>query len=320
MNSKKILKIIIINIIVFFVVVFILNFFAFMYFKKLDYYKDTKFSLIRHQFDYSIWADSWYGKNSPFHFREPLGTQYKKPGITLFGCSYMYGSPLPVEKTFAYKLSQTTHRPVYNLATPGSSTQHALLEIESGRFDNIIKKSDYAIYMPIGEHGWRIKTFSNGYPLEYVWPRYVNKNGKLVFYKPIFPIIEASYLNKYITKKFWTSLAYSDNKIIIDKMFNLMILHIQTMDKELKAINPNIKLVILIYPDDDDMIGPLDYKRWKTLENDGIIVLDSRKLVNSDSSISIDIGEKEYRVPVDFHPNEKAWNLLTPKVVQELNL
>ena len=314
---KKIIKLIIINFLIIFLFLFIFDVIAYLLFKNEagNPYKDAPFSIVRYQFDYNKWKNEWYGEGTPFHFRPYTGTEYKKGGIVLFGCSYMYGSPHPFEKTLAYKISHETKRPVYNLAVPGSSTQHALMQIESHDYDDIIKSSDYAIYMPIGEHLWRIKTFSSGYTLNFVWPRYVEKNGKLVFYRPLFPMIESSYLFKYLYRKYWISLFNKNSEKTSEKMFNLMKLHLQTINEELHKINPNIKFVVLLYPDSEKEYD-LNYNQYKRLEKDGIIVLDVRKMVPQD----INIASAEYRVEDDGHPTIEAWDMIRPQIVSQLGL
>ncbi len=314
---KNIAKLIILNLLIIFIILFIFNIIAYFLFKfePMNPYPNEKFSFTRYQFDYNMWKNEWYGEGRPFHFRPYAGTEYNKGGIILFGCSYMYGSPLPFEKTLAYKISEETKRPVYNLAVPGSSTQHALMQIESHDYDDIIKTSDYAIYMPIGEHLWRIRTFSNGYVLNYVWPRYIEKRGNLVFYKPLCPIIESSYLGKYLYRKFWISLFNKDSEKTSEKMFKLMQLHLQTINEKLHQINPNIKFVVLLYPDSGKTYD-LNYNQYKRLEKDGIIVLDVRNMVPDD----VNITSEEYRVENDGHPNERAWDLLKPQIISQLGL
>lgn len=53
-----------------------------------------------------------------------------------------------------------------------------------------------------------MRTYSNGYPLDYLWPRYIKKNGELVLNKSFCPIIEGSYLYKYSQKGLIRALFY----------------------------------------------------------------------------------------------------------------
>ena len=77
---------------------------------------------------------------------------------------------------------------------------------------------------------------------------------------------------------------------------------------------PNTKLVILVYEENlEDWSSKTN--RWKELEKEGFIVLNSYDLTNLNLSV------KKYRLTFDKnHPNELAWNILTPKIAEKLKL
>lgn len=248
-------------------------------------------------------------------YREIAGKDYKRGNIIMFGCSFAYGHLLEEPETFHYKLSHKLKRPVYNYASPGESTQFALMKIRSHTIDEIIKNSDYAILITIGEHIWRVNANSNGFPPEYTWPRYENKNNKLVFHKTTVPFIETSYLYKYIRKLFYAKiLAPSSSENVQNYMFDNMKLHYMEIKRELESINPNIKVVIIPYLDTDKYKWFIFSEGWKELEEEGFIV------IHIDNYLT-NLRELEYVISeTDGHPSGKAWTEITKLLCDDLKI
>ena len=92
------------------------------------------------------------------------GTKYRKNGIILFGCGFASGLGLENSQKFSYRLSEAVKRPVYNYGIAGGYIQHAILLVQSGELDNIIKNSDYVIYLCSGlRDGHRLEVYPGGF-------------------------------------------------------------------------------------------------------------------------------------------------------------
>lgn len=317
MNKKKLI-IILVNIVFFLLLLLVLNFIAYyQYMKTMDpRFLDSglKFTIKRTAFNYEDWDKQ--------RSRRPIfGKRYNKKGFTIFGCSYAFGLGLKDDQTFAYKLSTIAKRPVYTLADPGTSAQFSIMEVQSNKYNDYIKNSDYAIYMVISQHLWRIISHCDGqFTSDIVWPRFDKKNGKLVYHKCKFPIIEGSYIYRSIQKSILVNSLQKKNKYMFNKVFDLFKMHIALLDAELKKRNPNIKLVILIYRDyDNSMQDFTDTPRWKEIEDMGIKVISAENLAQSKIH-DFDIMTPKYRIPNDGHPNALSWDIITPLFIKELNI
>lgn len=307
-NIKKWSLIIIANFIVIIIMLFILNYIVYRYFYPKIEERD---------FGTFVVSNKYLKENNKeelsSEYRDPVGLNYKKGNIVIFGCSYGYGYKLETKDTFHYKISERLKRPVYNYALPGESTQFALMKIRSHTIDDIIKKSDYAVLVTISEHISRLHCTSGGFPFEYAWPRYDVKNNKLVYHTPRFPIIETSYLYKYIRKLFFAgTLSRSKSKIVQDYLFNYMKLHYMEIKKDLEKINPNIKVVIIVYADHPFLDWFIHTEHWKELEDEGFIVIPVNKYLPQ-------LREKKgYMIPNDGHPSAKAWTEITELITDKL--
>ncbi|MCR5261431.1 MAG: hypothetical protein K6C94_06290 [Candidatus Gastranaerophilales bacterium] len=247
-------------------------------------------------------------KKLQFPARPIAGENYKKPGIIMFGCSYGYGSPYKnIEPTLQYKLSEKLKVPVYNRSNPGYAPQMAIFQIRSHEFDNEIKNCKYAMYVTIGEHFWRVYAHSAGWWVPYTWPTCCVKNGELVEKKSKFPVFDGSYIYKYIKKLLYAATYTKQiengtcNPKIKEYMCDFYKLHFETINKELKKINPDIQFVILVYKDQYDFYAELPI--WNDLEKEGI------KVVKVCKELPELPGEMKdgYMYPNDGHPTEKAW-------------
>ena len=58
---------------------------------------------------------------------------------------------------------------------------------------------------------------------------------------------------------------------------------------------------------------PYVTERWKELEDEGFIIYDLSKKLDTD------ITTNDYTFP-DGHPNTKAWDIVSEKLVKDLNL
>ena len=314
---KKFWKLVIVYIIWFVILFIVLNFIVYKFFYyQIEFglpsdYNREKFSFIRHNTDYN------YIKEDHLP-RSPVELGNDNGNIVIFGCSYGYGYLLEHEQTFHYKLSQALNRSVYNLSCPGEAPQFAIMKIKSHDFDDILKKSDYAIFVTIGEHLYRVHSNSNGWWISNTWPRYDIKKEKdnkyLVFHKYRLAVISDSYFWRYI-RKVWFSKIISriDIEPIKNYLFDNVKLHFETILKDLQEYNPNIKMIIIVYPDDDCWNLYLDSPRWKELEDEGIIVVKVKDIIE-------DYGNSIYQIPNDGHPSEFAWQNITNYLVNQTTI
>ena len=140
----------------------------------------------------------------------------------------------------------------------------------------------------------------------------INKNNelKLVRYSP-------QFLNRFFIKRIYNDYClckgprnYKEDLKLIQKIFS-------ETNKLIKKKFPDCKLVVLLYQDyfEDKIFYNKD--NWKELEDEGIIIIDSIELTKSD----VPFNDKKYVLPHDpHHPNEAAWDLIAPKLVEQLNL
>ncbi len=261
------------------------------------------------------------------NFLTYIGTK-KDKSILLFGCSFAYGAFLKDNETFAYKLSEKSNRTVYNRALCAFGLGQMLYQATDENLYNSIKdKPEYAIYVYIPDHLTRSCHYKYGVSIDYgdnYYLSYVLKDGKIEEKTPII-----NYLNKLtifhdISKNILCSYKnYGTNE---EENFDFVKAHFIEARKNLQKTFPNLKFVIIKYPYNTD--NPDFYnkesneyanmncffsKRWKELEDEGFIILDVEKLTG------INVNDKKYQIP-DKHPNEKAWDIITPKVIEALKL
>lgn len=309
---KKI-TLVLFNVILVISLLFLLNWIIYKYFYKSLENNDFEPSKTPYNIKRIVFDTKNIGN---FPIREPVGEEYKNKSIIIFGCSYAYGYPLEMKQTLAYKLSHKLKRPVYNYASPGLSPQFALFRICNHENDDIIKKSEYVIYITIGEHVWRVHTHTNGYRYDKVWPRMDIRKRRgekiLVRHQVLFPNIEGSYLYKYIQKTWFAKILTPLNiKFVQDYMFDFIKLHFLSIQKELKQINPNIKLIILVYHDKAETELYTSSNRWKEFEQENIQVFDLNKYLPQ-------LNKDEYHVPDDGHPSELAWDDISDFLMTKL--
>jgi hypothetical protein len=80
-----------------------------------------------------------------------------------------------------------------------------------------------------------------------------------------------------------------------------------------KVWGKNFKFVILKY-DEGDNSKYISSERWKELEDEGFIVLNTTDLVGRVLNQTEDLAFD------NFHPAEKVWDMLIPKIVKEIGL
>ncbi len=248
--------------------------------------------------------------------------------IILFGCSFAYGAFLEDSDTFAYKLSMQTGRTVYKraLCTMGFGQMLYLSESET-LYNSLNDKPEYAIYVYIPDHLFRSCHYKYGVSSDYgdnYYLSYVLKSGKLEEKTPFINYLNSMSIFHDISKNIFCSYKnYATNE---KENFDFIKAHFTKAKNNLQKVYPNLKFVIIKYAFNDNnpdfydkdsseyanMIS-FNSKRWKELEDEGFIVLDVKKLTG------IDVNDEKYQLP-DKHPNAKAWDIITPKVIDALKL
>ena len=241
------------------------------------------------------------------------GENYKKKGIILFGCGFAAGLHLQDEQKFQAKLAPLVKRPVYNYGNPGSYIQNAILLVQSGMIDNVIKNCDYAVYMISGVN-------SDAYRLEtYPGPYF---DGFLTR-KQVYPVLKRqkdTLEDSIIDKSFFSDSLMMRllNKVYItnfkkeEALLKNTYIHLLKLQEELKKKNPNIKMILFLYFSSEKALGQYD----DLLKEQGIQIFSAEDFE----------GDKIQEIPKyiqsreSFHPTEEAWNLLTPIFVKEMNL
>ena len=242
-------------------------------------------------------------------FRAPQGLQYNKnnkesSSIVLLGCSFTHGYGLKDNETFSYFLSEQTKRPVYNLGVIGAGQREALYILRSPKIrSSLIPRNDnikYFIYTYIPAHKHRLYRNNRIHVPNF---KYDKSYTKLKYYK--------DYLNNKTCLVPELMNLYSIYLFNNEKAFKLIKLYFKQIkkiiDKDYKNYDEPTKLIILIYVVDDGY-------NWKELEEENI------KIINLKSILNVNLRDAEYTIDDAGHPNAKAWEVIVPALVKELNL
>ena len=229
-----------------------------------------------------------------------IGKNNKKP-IVIVGCSYAYGLRLDENETISAVLSDKTDRTVYNLGGIATSVREILYIFRNDNLRNKLLNNqdnfEYVIYPYISNHRYRLYTDIKPYTYS---PYFKETKNGLEYYEK-----NKLIANSYIYKKF---LDWKYSEIYYTEAFRLMCVYLKEINKEIKKHYPNTKFVVLVY---EDYLN----EKWNILEKEGIIIVKVKDIAN------IDVKSPEYTIsPKDFHPNAKAWQVIVPKLVEELNL
>lgn len=246
-------------------------------------------------------------------FSVPSGNAYRGKSIILFGCGYVSKRDDKPDKTFDYYLAKNLNKKVYNRAIGGAGFQQAILQVENHLLDDIIKNSSHAIFFLPGRNDTiRLRVYpgpliDNHFVLsKSLYPRYeINKEKKLQIHKSYFPIIEGSIIYRLI-EKIWNTFVLTSNFQKInhyDKNLELIKLHILKLNYELKLINPDIKLTVLLYFDSTNTFDKISNE----LSENDIEIISAREIENFDVDKFPD-------------PTEELWSSLTPFLIEKLNI
>lgn len=308
---KKIFKIVLINIILIIFFVCSIEFIA-----LYTFYREKVFNIYNDNFQYNTEFKYYFKhlfnkyKNKNYvlydEFRPAVGTEYNEPAILLLGCSYTYGSILPEEETFQYKLSQKTKRPVYNFGVEGASAKEMLYILRNDELRNKLLNNnnniEYVIFTYITDHIPRLYAPVYRRPSPTFTPSKDFSELKLKDKKSLF---YRCYIYFFISRHF----AFKEENY--HNSFNLIHLYFKEIkretEKHFKSNSKKPQFVVLIYD---------DYSKfpWAQLEEDGIKVIFAEKITQTN------LKESKYRIPNDYHPSSKAWDIIVPALVKELNI
>ncbi len=244
-----------------------------------------------------------------------LADDNTKQPIILFGCSFAYGSQLEWEQTFAYKLSKKTKRNIYNRSIGACGIQHMYyMLLHSDFYETLPKNPEYIIYVYIPSQMTRLHNYI--YPSEMVsngpYLHYDIKDNELVLRKEITQLYK-SFIFKRVMAEI-DEKNHAQNQNAKEKNSKLATKLFIESKKMLLDRYPQTKFVILRYNVDEDGEKDLEIsKMWDEMEEKGFTIIKSRDLIGR--------NYREDETTMDnIHPSEAAWDLLVPKLVEELNL
>lgn len=284
-------------------------FFCFIDGKRENFDFQTSFNRYK-QFQNIVYFDKVYKeKEDNNYFRDFVKNNSKSP-ILIFGCSFGYGYLLEAEQSFSYKLSEYTERSIYNRSISSLGIQYFPYIMEHYNVEKDVKNPEYIIFVMIDNHLYRLYREIMDVSEPYVDILYKQKKTTLEEKKLPYSILFKSAIIRYINVQF---VKYIYEKRNHDKIFDFMKAHFIKAKEIAKTKFPNSKIVILQYEENPDswiFYNP----RWKEMTDEGFIVINSYDLTKEH------LYEKQYRIENDVHPNEKAWDLLVPKLVERLKL
>ena len=318
--TLKYLKIIFFNFILLTILFFIADFSFYAYMYKRDFNLNMMQALRTYgnSFQIRYFDDLYEGYKKTDYFPDRIfkNTKHnKKRPLLIFGCSFGYGWLLKKEQSFSYKLAELTGRDVYNRSVAGLGLQYFPYILETTDIEKEINNPEYIIFVFIENHVDRLFRFYNDETNPNPDIQYKRtKDGKSlqINKNPLWYSGGAAYFaicrNLMNTgSRRWISTRPFDEKF--DYIKEYFIYAKQIANKKF----PNSKLVILQYEENNN--SPFnDSPRWKELEQEGYIVLNSLELTQKH------LSEQEYKTYDKIHPNEQAWDILTPKVAEKLKL
>lgn len=302
-NSHLMKKIIILNLIFLIFVFFAFDYFIFCqarqkYNFKISYYenmfKKTEF-LKENVLFYS----------SQISYREPENENSPLQSIYITGCSFAYGFGLEKDETLSAKLGHLIQNPVYNKAYQSWGLNHTVFLAEN---DILLKnnlKDPLAVLFLYADFQ-NIRMFMPNVFFERDEILYKIKNDKLIPRKNIFNFQSSRFpliytINQKIFYKLETMPFWEKH---IEKM---LFLHFKTLKDDINKKYPTTKLVIL------------EYSPSQTLNNiSDDLAKENIQIISFQDDLKLNLNKEEYYIPNDGHPNKKVWEIVTPKLIKEL--
>ncbi len=323
----KILSVILINILFLIIAFFLIEFFIFLKYSQPEQ-REAFGQEQKAQFKYYLrnitplyteLADYFNGEDNQFCGRLPVGTDYNSTPILIFGDSFAHGQYLNPDQNFGYKLSQALKRPVYNRAVSGSGPQTMYYQVSepfADTFFSQVPQTDTVFYILIGQHYERMVIFSVFDPIgdSNFFLKYKIVNGKLKidnYNNPFLNFLKSSYIIHVLNLKYVEK--YIHSKLFSNKVADDFLVYFNETRNALEnKWNNKIKFNVILY-DDVPLYCGIPFKnviKQKLLDN-GYNVIDISELTNED------LNSPEYLMQDNNHPTEKAWDLLTPLIIDK---
>lgn len=180
-----------------------------------------------------------------------------KNGIIVLGANFDNGM-------LAEELAKKMNVTAYNLGIGGSFIQHAILLIQNHYYDDEILHSKNVIFLCPSTSDFLRQVVYPGDIYDpnfllnrYLYPRFnVANSDELVEYKSKIPFIKGSVLYKFISR-LYNEFLYGHNNEFKNAQEYLMIMHLTKLQEELKQINPEIKVSLLMYFNEENNITNL---------------------------------------------------------------
>ena len=324
---NKIIKLIIINILILFIVFFLTEYAVY----KISINTEENKNRIKNgeqlpKFEYildnvkPIYIDElefyFDGTNDIHKGRLPVGLEYNKKPIVIFGCSFALGQYLNFNQNFGFKLSKVLKRPVFNRAISGAGISHMYYQTSDNFADVFYKqvpKTDTVYYVMIDAHYERFSIFSDydiigrNFHLRYhfkdkkpIIDDYNNKFLNFLKQSYIIRALNLKYINWKIRSKFF------ENDITDEVLYYF----IETRNELEKHWNNKIKFNIIFYDFED--FTPFIHKELlkKKLKENGFNVIDTKEITNEN------LKSEKYFMNDNYHPKEAAWDLLLPEIIK----
>lgn len=291
------------NILLLFLVFAFFEFYFFSEEKKRFDNKDVKYSLVKEDFN----MDSFL-QNSKI--RKPLGLEYNKRPVLIYGCSFAYGFKLQEEETLGYNISQKCKRPVYNFGASAKGLQHAYYLIKNSKI--IEPEPEYIFYIFINDHFRRM--FINCQKIDRVkYLTYENIDGELVQKNNKFELINRfcvlSNINDFLYENIYKKINANETEALAE-------LYFKSINNEIKLKYPNAKFVIVDYETSNYYL--LNKRIINRLKKQNI------DYININEELNHKLGLDSYKLSKETdsfrHPNAKAWNEVSDFLIQKYNL
>lgn len=319
---KNVSKFLIINLSILLLVLIFCEFLTFLHTKnEYDNFQNIYNDETKGKYTYKInlrSADYELEHNSLPALRYPVGLEYNKKSLVLFGCSFTFGSGLNDDNCLSAKLAKYLKRPVFNRGIAGAGIQHMYWQLNSEKlYKDISVEPEYIIYFfdYFQMHRLYMYTFTlyeDFFNLRYYDNKF-GKNGELIERKPLLPqYINGLYLVRLIEQ-------YKCNKFINDpenvsEMLDFTYLIFKKCKEKASLHYPNAKFVIYFF-DTGYVDIKFESKLANELKKDGFIVIRTSDLTKENMFC------RKYQVNEnDMHPNEAFWDKMVPLIAKKLNL
>lgn len=310
---KEKFKPVIFNILIIFLLFLCVEIFSYC---KLNFLSDESFSQKIHncltKFEQTY---CFKGYHYDDNFRQPIINNDAQNGIILMGCSFANGYSLPENKNFESFLNKSLIKKnynIYNVSVPGGCQKEALYLLKSNIISNFIKKyqpnigkSEF-IYTYIYQQKNRL--FYNDRMFVPSYKEVDSSTGeKLVLQRnTIFQQCQTvNFLKRWFILKHFSNINYCQNY-----GNKLVLLYFEELNSEIKKQFKNSELVVFVFDGEKS-----DFAIWENLRKEGINVIFLSEL--TDKKI---YAAPEYTIADGWHPNEKAWELVSPLIAKKLNL